>query len=77
MKNVGSKKPDNAIPAELNITYDRMMEVYPMWLLWRATDRRFLPTELRKQPQDLLNDIIYIDLLMEKIVGQQLEKMDK
>jgi len=43
---------------------------FPTWLQWRATSRRFLPTELRGQPQKLLDGLLYIDGIFEKMVRQ-------
>jgi len=50
------------------------MDVYPTWILWRATERKFLPTDLRKQPEGLMEKIVYLDGLFENMVGQVMEQ---
>lgn len=77
MKSAPSKNPDYSLPEIIDLTYDEFIEAYPTWLQWRQTDRKFLPTELRKQPQPLFDNILYIDSLMEKIIGQFYERMKK
>jgi len=52
-------------------------DVYPTWLQWRATEKKFLPTELRRQPQRLLDGVLYIDSLFEKITAQITEQETK
>jgi hypothetical protein len=32
-----------------------------VWRLWRATGRRFLPSQLLAEPQQLLDDVLTID----------------
>ena len=51
--------------------------VYPVWLQWRATEKRFLPTELRRQPQQTMDGILYLDSLFEKMVEQQNQRREK
>ncbi len=34
---------------------------WPIWRVWRATGRRFLPSQLLAEPQWLLDDILAID----------------
>lgn len=48
--------------------------VYPVWVLWRATDRRFLPTDLLKQPQALMDAILELDGHFERMVNQVEER---
>lgn len=67
-------KADNSIPLDLSISLPRFEEIYPLWARWRALDKQFLPTEIQKQPEHLLDDIIYLDMLLEKMVRQQIER---
>lgn len=70
-------KPDTSLPEVLDISLKEFTAIYPTWIQWQATGKRFLPTDLRKQPQALLDGILYLDALMEKIVGQMMERMEK
>lgn len=49
-------------------------DAYHTWVLWRATERRFLPTDLRRQPEPLMSNIIYLDSIFEKMVDQVMEQ---
>lgn len=40
---------------------------YDIWTLWRATDRRFLPSQLMNEPEGLLMDMLTLDGIYEKI----------
>jgi len=77
MRSAPRTKPDFSLPGldDFEISLEEFREAYPTWLQWRQTDRRFLPTELRKQPQPLFDTILYIDMLMEKIIGQAQERI--
>jgi len=77
MRSAPSAKPDYSLPEldEIEISLEEFREAYPTWLQWRQTDKRFLPTELRKQPQPLFDNILYMDTLMEKIIGQAMERI--
>ena len=75
MRSAPQENPDNSVPEIVEISYAEFMEAYPTWLQWRQTDRKFLPTELRRQPQPLFDNILYIDSLMEKIIGQYYDRM--
>jgi hypothetical protein len=65
------------VPEFHQISLERFHEVKDVWLQWRALERKFLPTELRKQPDTLLNDILYIDSVFDAMVGQRLEQYRK
>jgi len=70
-------KPDTTIPPELEISSERFREILPIWSLWVATDRRFLPTDLMKQPKRLLDDLLYLDVIADKIMKQIIEREEK
>ena len=40
---------------------------YDIWTLWRATDRRFLPSQIMAEPEALLSDMITLDSVYEAI----------
>jgi len=66
--------PDYYLPDELEISFEDFEEVYDTWVKWRATGQRFLPTELRRQPEPLMSNILYLDSIFEKMVGQVMEQ---
>lgn len=56
------------------MTEEVFERVYPVWLQWVATDRKFLPTDLRRQPQVIMDGILQLDSIFEKMVAQQRER---
>lgn len=74
MKSVPKSEVDNSLPLVMDIGIEEFRDIYPTWLQWRATERRFLPTELRGQPQSLLDGLLYIDAIFEKLVAQMVEQ---
>jgi len=66
--------PNYFVPMLHPISLERFREIKDIWLQWRALDRKFLPTELRKQPDTLLNDVLYIDSVFDAMVGQRMEQ---
>lgn len=66
---------ENTVPTILDITWDEFVEAYETWVVWVATGRKYLPTELRKQPQPLFGNMLYIDMLFERIVAQQRDRL--
>jgi hypothetical protein len=66
--------PNYFVPMLHPISLERFHEIKDTWVLWRSLDRNFLPTEIRKQPDTLLNDILYIDSVFEAMVGQRMEQ---
>jgi len=61
----------------LEISLERFEKAYPTWIIYRAFDRKIPPTEIRKQPDTLLEDILYIDSVFDPMVGQRLEEYRK
>jgi hypothetical protein len=43
------------------IALNRPDIAYDIWALWMATGRRFLPSQLMEEPEDLLSDMITLD----------------
>lgn len=66
--------PDFYLPDELEISYDEFEDCYGTWVKWRATGQRFLPTDLRRQPEPLMSNILYLDSIFEKMVNQVMEQ---
>jgi hypothetical protein len=67
-------RPEYFLPDELELDYETFLDVYETWVLWRATERRFLPTELRKQPDRLMEHLLYLDHIFENMAGQVMEQ---
>lgn len=77
MKSAPKDNPDYSLPEILDITIDEFIDVYPDWQLWQATEKKFLLTELRKQPRDKMEKIIYLDSLLEKLSGEFYDRKRK
>jgi len=65
---------DFSLPDVLEISLDEFEDTYDTWVMWRATERRFLPTALRRQPEPLMSNILYLDSIFEKMVNQVMER---
>ena len=48
-------------------------QAYDIWVLWRATDRRFLPSQLLNEPAALLQDMLTLDGIYERMQEQRKE----
>jgi len=64
------EKPDYTLPEVLDIDIETFAKAYPDWLRWVALDRRYPPSVIRQQPRWLLDAFIYLDMILEKIIGQ-------
>lgn len=42
---------------------------YDLWVLWRACDRRFLPSEIMQEPIKLLDDMLQLDGIYQNVKG--------
>jgi len=43
------------------IALNRPEIAYDIWAIWMATGRRFLPSQIMDEPEDLLSDMITLD----------------
>lgn len=68
-------KPDNFIPESLEMSLEDFNEIYPQWIMYRATG--FLPVAggLRDQPQRVMDGLLYIDSVFEKMCNQVQEQI--
>ncbi len=48
-------------------------EAWDVWVLWDATGRRFLPSQLLAENEALLNDIITLDA-MDALVQEDMKR---
>jgi hypothetical protein len=57
------------------MTMDTFKKIYPLWTWWRATEKRFLPVlaGLRDQPQEIMDGLLYLDDIFERLLRQQQE----
>lgn len=51
-------------------------EAYDIWILYRALNRRFLPSQILEEREDLLTDIITLDSAYEAIKEKYNEAND-
>jgi hypothetical protein len=67
------------IPDILNISLEEFNRIFPDWVKWRATDRRFLPYAggLRDQPTRVMDGLLYLDSIFQKMLNQYFEQMKK
>jgi len=49
---------------------------WDLWVLWRSTDRRFLPSQLMQEDYNLLSDMIQLDSVFEKMKESYAKKDD-
>ena len=50
------------LPPIINLYND---EAYDIWVLWQATGKRFLPSQLLNEPESLMADILQLDSVFE------------
>jgi hypothetical protein len=77
MRSLPRDEPDTFIPEVLDITIEDFEEVYPLWVLWQATGKRFLPNQLLEQPQVLTDQLLYVDSIFQKMVAQHDKRSKK
>lgn len=67
------------LPDLVDMTIERFDLVYPEWLRWVGTGRRFLPRRggLRDQPSDLMDDFFFLDGLYENLIAVNTPESDK
>jgi hypothetical protein len=64
------------LPDTVELTEDDIKKYYPIWVLWFATDRRFLPSQLMAEPHEPLAAMLEIDTVFEKVMEQFREQSD-
>lgn len=65
---------DDDLPDTINLTQEQVDQYYPLWALYVATGRRFLPSQLMIEPAEPLAAILEINSYFEKIA--KLEETD-
>jgi hypothetical protein len=48
-------------------------EAFDIWVIYRALDRRFLPSEIINEPSALLSDMLQLDSLYEALRPKESE----
>lgn len=75
----GSKSED--LPDTLELTSEELDAFWEVWTLWRATDRRFLPSQLLAEPRRPLLVMIELDgayaLIERQLAKQEAAKQEK
>jgi hypothetical protein len=62
------------IPAPPNLNNPAL--VYDVWVLWMATGRRFLPSQLLAEPTALLDDVLQLDGLYNSLKDLMNDRKD-
>ena len=64
-------KTSIVLPDMVDMTLEQFNTIYPQWLRWRATDKRFLPVRggLRDQPTFLMDGLLFLDSIFENLVA--------
>lgn len=67
------------IPKTVPMTLKRFRQVYPEWLRWMATERRFLPVRggMRDQPSGLMDDLLFLDGLLQSLTELNRQQNEK
>lgn len=60
---------DDVLPPIINLRNPAI--AYDVWVLWRATERRFLPSQLLAEPIGLLDDMLYLDGIYEMLKARR------
>lgn len=55
------------LPDTVSLTQEQIDLYYPLWTLWRATGKRFLPSALMDEPAEPLAVLLEIDSYFQKI----------
>lgn len=61
----------NGLPAVVNLHHP---EAWDVWILYRAFDRRFLPSQIMAEPKSWLDDMLELDSLYNAM--EDLKKAD-
>ena len=68
---------NNDLPEYANITEDDLEQYWELWTRWRATDRRFLPSQLMAEPDRPFAIILELDSIYAIIEKQFFDKKAK
>lgn len=77
MKVAPKEKLDTFIPSILDMRLDEFHESYPDWLKYRITGSLPVGGGFREQPEHLMDNILYIDSIYEKVCNQINEQTAK
>lgn len=58
------------LPDILELDLETLETYWGKWVIWRATDRRFLPSQLSREQELELNTLLQCDDLFERISRQ-------
>jgi hypothetical protein len=64
-----AKAESGNIPPSLSLSNPEL--AYDVWVLWMATGRRFLPSQLMQEPSVMLDDILQLDGLFNALKDLQ------
>jgi hypothetical protein len=46
---------------EITPNAKRLLDLFPLWVFWQATGRRFLPSQLVREPLEMLTNFLQLD----------------
>jgi len=58
------------LPDEVDLSEKEIVSNWQLWLMWRALDKKFLPSELLKQDFRQLTILLTLDNLLEIMIEQ-------
>jgi hypothetical protein len=68
---------DDSLPETLNLTKSDLETYWNIWTLWRATDRKFLPSQLMVEPERPLRVMLELDSAYTMIERQEAKRKSK
>lgn len=70
LNSIASQENEDSLPDTIDLTEEEAKKYVDLWLWWRATDKRFLPSQLVDEPNRPMANILQIDNYFERIVRQ-------
>lgn len=72
-----AESPNKDLPDTIDISRTDLELFYPIWLLWRATEKHFLPSQLMKEPAQPLAVLLELDSYFDRIADQTREQEEE
>jgi hypothetical protein len=65
------------LPDVVGLSQVEIDRYYPLWLLWRATEKKFLPSQLMIEPGEPLSVMLELDSYFDRIARQKMDDENK
>lgn len=62
-----TNQQDHDLPDVIGLSQAEINQYYPLWLLWKATEKRHLPSALLAEPAEPLAALLEIESYFNKI----------